>query len=385
MERIVQMILEDDLGVDSITPLANCLSTILASEITSDIFPSNNLNDESLIDSISTPIFVMFRNYFQLCKEEDSRKKFLGHMLAELQNLQPSVGYLLLYFLKVWGREEEKREGLASNSTNEVKAAVYKDFSHHRNKKLEACLLDDLKNCHQDNVLLLCYLVPDVFMGFQNIALGNATLLHLVVSTVDSCQLQELVCQILQGQLKMLEKDSFNGLLIKSLEWETFEQDYEDKLGELLANLLSTRYPATSPNKRKRAGAKQNQQQSGPPTGEQVLGHLDQLRQHCRASSDLQLYQTEGMQKALQQAQAASSDSLRKSYGDLFALAEVNEENEPPPPPPTSSSRKHTASATGSSKTGAGHRKIISTRERTASKRPPPRDRHSDSTDQSSE
>ncbi|KAH0534446.1 integrator complex subunit 3 isoform X2 [Cotesia glomerata] len=459
MERIVQMILEDDLGVDSITPLANCLSTILASEITSDIFPSNNSNDESLIDSISTPIFVMFRNYFQLCKEEDSRKKFLGHMLAELRNLQPSIGYLLLYFLKVWGREEEKREGLASNITNEVKAAVYKDFSHHRNKKLEACLLDDLKNCHQDNVLLLCYLVPDVFMGFQNIALGNATLLHLVVSTVDSCQLQDLVCQILQGQLKMLEKDSFNGLLIKSLEWETFEQycfwqlitahdfpikyvlpvvpklqfknhaeamtailfmlkqerptlellrqlftrqnndgdtfvvaalrywcrDYEDKLGELLANLLSTRYPATSPNKRKRAGAKQNQQQSGPPTGEQVLGHLDQLRQHCRASSDLQLYQTEGMQKALQQAQAASSDSLRKSYGDLFALAEVNEENEPPPPPPTSSSRKHTASATGSSKTGAGHRKIISTRERTASKRPPPRDRNSDSTDQSSE
>ncbi|CAG5083395.1 Similar to Ints3: Integrator complex subunit 3 (Mus musculus) [Cotesia congregata] len=444
MERIVQMILEDDLGVDSITPLANCLSTILASEITSDIFPSNNLNDEALTDSISTPIFVMFRNYFQLCKEEDSRKKFLGHMLAELQNLQPSIGYLLLYFLKVWGREEEKREGLASNITNEVKAAVYKDFSHHRNKKLEACLLDDLKNCHQDNVLLLCYLVPDVFMGFQNIALGNATLLHLVVSTVDSCQLQDLVCQILQGQLKMLEKDSFNGLLMKSLEWETFEQycfwqlitahdfpikyvlpvvpklqfknhaeamtailptlellrqlftrqnndgdtfvvaalrywcrDYEDKLGELLANLLSTRYPATSPNKRKRAGAKQNQQQSGPPTGEQVLGHLDQLRQHCRASSDLQLYQTEGMQKALQQAQAASSDSLRKSYGDLFALAEVNEENEPPPPPPTSSSRKHTASATGSSKTGAGHRKIISTRERTASKRPPPRDHFS--------
>lgn len=159
-------------------------------------------------------------------------------------------------------------------------------------------------------------------------------------------------------------------------------RDYEDKLGELLANLLSTRYPATSPNKRKRAGAKQNQQQSGPPTGEQVLGHLDQLRQHCRASADLQLYQTEGMQKALQQAQAASSDSLRKSYGDLFALAEVNEENEPPPPP--TSSRKHNASATASAK-AAGHRKIISTRERTASKRPPPRDRNSDSTDQSSE
>lgn len=155
-------------------------------------------------------------------------------------------------------------------------------------------------------------------------------------------------------------------------------RDYEEKLGELLANLLSTRYPATSPNKRKRSGAKQNQQ-SGPPTGEQVLGHLDQLRQHCMSSTELQLYHSEGMQRALQQAQAASSDSLRKSYGDLFALAEVNEENEPPPP--SSSARKHTASGGGGGGSGkGGHRKTgANTRERSNAKRPLPR-YHIDST-----
>lgn len=156
-------------------------------------------------------------------------------------------------------------------------------------------------------------------------------------------------------------------------------RDYEEKLGELLANLLSTRYPATSPNKRKRSGGKQNQQQSGLPTGEQVLGHLDQLRQHCTSSAELQLYHSEGMQRALQQAQAASSDSLRKSYGDLFALAEVNEENEPPPPPPASSSaRKHTTVSSGAGGGGGkgGHRKtVVNTRERSERnlKRPPPR------------
>lgn len=224
MERIVQMILEDDLGADMIAPLATCLSTILAPQITAQIFPADNLHDEALQDSISTPVFVMFRNYFQLCKEEDNRKKFLGHVLAELQAIQSRVGYLLLYFLKVWGREEEKREGLASNVTCEVKASVYRDFCSQRDKKMDACLLNDLKLCHEDNVFLLCYLVPDVFMGFQNIALGNAQLLHLVVSTVDSCQLQELICQIMQGQLKMLEKDSFSSLLTASLGWETFEQ-----------------------------------------------------------------------------------------------------------------------------------------------------------------
>lgn len=152
-------------------------------------------------------------------------------------------------------------------------------------------------------------------------------------------------------------------------------RDYEEKLGELLANLLSTRYPATSPNKRKRSGGKQNQQ-SGPPTGEQVLGHLDQLRQHCSSSAELQLYHSEGMQRALQQAQTASSDSLRKSYGDLFALAEVNEENEPPPPPASSSARKHATASSGGGGGGGkgGHRKTgANTRERSNAKRPLPR------------
>ena len=157
-------------------------------------------------------------------------------------------------------------------------------------------------------------------------------------------------------------------------------RDYEEKLGELLANLLSTRYPATSPNKRKRTGPKHNQQ-SGPPTGEQVLGHLDRLRQHCVSASELQLYQSEGMQRALQQAQAASSDSLRKSYGDLFALAEVNEENQPPPPP-TSSTRKHASASIGKE---SYKRAGASTRERSAFKRQPPRERLSESSEQSSE
>ncbi|XP_017875170.1 integrator complex subunit 3 isoform X3 [Ceratina calcarata] len=449
MERIVQMVVEDEIDAETISALASCISTILSSQITSQIFPSDNLNEEALTDSISTPLFVMFRNQFQLCKEEDNRRKLLARVLAEMQNVQPRIGYLLLYFLKVWGREEEKREGEPSNVLNDVKASVYKDFCAHREKKLDACLVSDLKLCHEDNIFMLCYLVPDVYMGFQNVTLGNVQLLHLVVSTVDACQLQELVCQIMQGHLKMLKKESFTSLLTASLNWETFEQycfwqlifahdfpidyvlpvlpklqfrdhaealtsilfmlkqekptlellrqllarqnvdgdmfvvaalrywcrDYEEKLGELLANLLSTRYPATSPNKRKRSGAKHNQQ-PGPPTGEQVLGHLDQLRQHCTSSAELQLYHSEGMQRALQQAQAASSDSLRKSYGDLFALAEVNEENEPPPPPPTSSARKHAAASAGGGGAGSkgGQRKTgANTRERSSSKRPPPR------------
>ncbi|XP_014475902.1 PREDICTED: integrator complex subunit 3 isoform X3 [Dinoponera quadriceps] len=461
MESIVQMVVEDEIDAGMIPTLASYLSSILSPLITANIFPPENLNEETLTDSISTPLFVMFRNQFQLCKEEDNRRKLLARVLAEMQSLQPKIGYLLLYFLKVWGREEEKREGEPSNVLNDVKASVYKDFCAQREKKLDVCLVSDLKLCHEDNIFMLCYLVPDVYTGFQNVALGNAQLLHLVVSTVDSCQLQDLICQIMQGHLKMLKKESFTSLLTASLNWDTFEQyclwqlifahdfpidyvlpvlpklqfrnhaealtsilfmlkqekptldllrqllarqsvdgdmfvvaalrywcrDYEEKLGELLANLLSARYPATSPNKRKRSGGKQNQQ-SGPPTGEQVLGHLDQLRQHCSSSAELQLYHSEGMQRALQQAQAASSDSLRKSYGDLFALAEVNEENEPPPPPASSSARKHTTASSGGGGGGGGkggHRKTgANTRERSNAKRPLPR-YHVDTTSSSEE
>lgn len=185
---------------------------------------------------------------------------------------------------------------------------------------------------------------------------------------------------------QLLARQSVDGDMFVVAALRYWCRDYEEKLGELLANLLSTRYPATSPNKRKRSGGKQNQQ-SGPPTGEQVLGHLDQLRQHCTSSAELQLYHSEGMQRALQQAQAASSDSLRKSYGDLFALAEVNEENEPPHPP-SSSARKHTTASSGGGGGGGGggkggHRKTgANTRERSNSKRPLPR-YHIDSTSSS--
>lgn len=34
-----------------------------------------------------------------------------------------------------------------SNMLNDVKASVYKDFCVHREKKLDACLVSDLKVC----------------------------------------------------------------------------------------------------------------------------------------------------------------------------------------------------------------------------------------------
>ncbi|CAG4944150.1 unnamed protein product [Parnassius apollo] len=97
-------------------------------------------------------------------------------------------------------------------------------------------------------------------------------------------------------------------------------QDYEDKVGDLLSVLLSTRYPGTSPNKRKRPG-KHNIPPNAPPSAELVLGHLEQIRVCCVEQDDMSIFNMECMQKALQQSQSNSSDSLRRQYSELFSLA----------------------------------------------------------------
>ncbi|XP_023951765.1 integrator complex subunit 3 homolog [Bicyclus anynana] len=97
-------------------------------------------------------------------------------------------------------------------------------------------------------------------------------------------------------------------------------QDYEDKVGDLLAVLLSTRYPGTSPNKRKRPG-KHNIPPNAPPSAELVLGHLEQIRVCCVDQNDMSIFNMECMQKALQQSQSNSSDSLKRQYSELFLLA----------------------------------------------------------------
>jgi integrator complex subunit 3 len=102
-----------------------------------------------------------------------------------------------------------------------------------------------------------------------------------------------------------------------------WSSEHEDKFAELIGSLLNSRYPNTSPNKRKRGG-KGSTSSSGPPTADQVLGHLDHLRQSCQ-TADLRVYSLEPIQRALQVAQINCTDSQRQTYSDLFALAEVED------------------------------------------------------------
>lgn len=380
MERLVQVLIQEDQDEETTSTIATCVCSVLRDQIEAKILPED-VNEESLEDSIGRPLFVMFRNLVQL-QDSNANRRHLLQLVIEMSNREHRIGYLLLYFLAACNLEPGK-------------FSVYREYSKALDKDLEASLLSDLKICQEIEVLLFCWLVPEIYRQFSSIAVGHSALLRMLIESVDAKQMQSLICLVLQGKLLIFEKESFLKVLEDSLEWETFEQtcvwhlieahnipiddivpllpkidyhrhaealtsiilflkqerptvdllktllvrtvklndqfvvsilmywiqDYEDKLADLMAGLLN-KHSGMSPNKRKRGGsaAGANKAGPGPPSLEQILGHLDQLRQYSKQSPHFFLL--DSMQRALQQASAVCTDGQRKRFSDLLALAE---------------------------------------------------------------
>ncbi|KAJ8714539.1 hypothetical protein PYW07_002764 [Mythimna separata] len=344
--------------------------------------------------ALNSPIFSMF-NF--LTSSDEPKRKLILETFKEIQaqNTLRTVGFCLLFYLKVCYEREKRGERDAAKRRNvKFKADVYKEYCSYLEIKLAESLADDFEKCQECDANVLVWLIPDVYREFKDQAQNHIRLLHAIVSTLDAGQLQRLVCLTLQGTLMMFKSDDITLMLSTSLGWETFEQyclwqlltahdisvedvlpiipklmykehaealtsvllmlkqekptadvvrqlfcravddedtfvvstlmywcqDYEDKVGDLLSVLLSTRYPGTSPNKRKRPG-KHSIPPNAPPSAELVLGHLEQMRVCCVEQNDMSIFNMECMQKALQLAQSNSSDSLRRQYSDLLALA----------------------------------------------------------------
>lgn len=410
MEKLVQAIIQDeDFDQDTSMMLATCICALLNSQVNQKLFPQD-LDDESIEDSIGAPLFVMFRNLCQMPEEDPSRQPILM-LLAEMYTRQTKIGYHLLYYSK-------------ASKMNDVKMSTYRDFCKGlEGRDLEACLLHDLRLCQDDDVRLFCYLIPDIYTQFPNVAIGNPELLNLIVACIDSSQLQELICIILQGNMIMFRKDSFISILNASLEWETFEQyclwqliaahniavdyilpilpqlefnvhaealtsillllkqekptlellqhimsrevkpqdhfvvsvlkywsqEHEDKLADLMASQLKKFN--TTPSKRKRQQLNKPQGSNANklfgPSVEQTLAHLDQLRQNCKQTS---FFSHEDLQQALQQIQLTSSEALKTKFSDLFTLAEDLDEARSSSHTKLRGNRKGTAGSKGGSK-----------------------------------
>ena len=220
MDQLIKNIIsEDDYSYEQCNSLANRLSEILRPSFEGKLFPASGGGSiEALEDSVGKPLFVAFRNLCDMADGPDEGSGILLQVLADLYALQPRVGYYLLYFLSV-DKQAKEREA-------RTKQSIYADLCEtiDANYCLDICLVNDMRQCQEDDVQLFVHLVPDIYNIFPKTAVGNVNLLYLVVSCVDSSHLQQLVCHILAKDLLLFKKDSFASIVTGSLSWETFEQ-----------------------------------------------------------------------------------------------------------------------------------------------------------------
>lgn len=226
MDKLIQLVLrENDFYPELASSLACALCQVLQEDLSRNVFPSS-VEEESLEDSIGSPLFVILRNMCQTPEDDPGRGPLLN-LLTEMSLQCKNIGYSLLYYIKV-------------SKTQDLSA--YKEYSKNVAKDLSTNLLNDLRVCQEDDVNMFCYILPDVYRDFENTVISNAQFLHLAVSCIDAAQLQDLICHVLQGEMKMLRKESIVALISTldhrkctftdarsflsdaSLEWETFEQ-----------------------------------------------------------------------------------------------------------------------------------------------------------------
>uniref|UniRef100_A0A0K2U3T0 SOSS complex subunit A homolog n=1 Tax=Lepeophtheirus salmonis TaxID=72036 RepID=A0A0K2U3T0_LEPSM len=219
MESLINFVTNENLDFEECSSIASCLSEVLHDQFEDKLFPTDEkaYDPEAHEAAMARTIFIAFRCLTDLGDHHAGRGPLLN-VLAELYALQPRVGYLLLYFLKIDPRVS-KREAKS-------KAGVYRDLCEAIDSKfsLDICLVNDMRQCQEDDVSLFVFLVPEVFSNFPKYAVGNVDLLYLIVSCVDGRQIQNLVCHLLSKAFVLVKRDSSSSVLNASLSWETFEQ-----------------------------------------------------------------------------------------------------------------------------------------------------------------
>lgn len=339
----------NSLTPDGISALAEWMTVLLLEAAANPLPPHPDI--PALSRAPPSPLSPIFSFITIGNKEDENKKKFVLELLKEIhiQNSFQSIGFYLLYYIKfIYVSEMDKISDPEKKKNVPFRNDLYRDYCQFIDVKLEASLANDLKMCQECDVNMLLWLIPDVFREFKEVTQNHIQILHVVVSAIDARQLQDLVCQTLQGNLFMFKHEDIVAVLTASLTWETFEQyclwqlltaqsisidevlpilpklefsshaealtsillmlkqekptaevvrqlfcreaigesdsfvtsalmywcqDHEEKLADLVSTLLSTRYPGTSPNKRKRHG-RFSIPLHAPPTASQVRKHF---------------------------------------------------------------------------------------------------------------
>ncbi|XP_011607537.2 integrator complex subunit 3 isoform X1 [Takifugu rubripes] len=387
MQDIVDLILEEDFDSEQMSAMSSCLAELFKDHFRGDLLPEE-ITEESLEDSVSKPVCVVFRTLVTM-QEDNSGFSVLLDMLAEFYQKQPKIGYHLLYYLK------------ASKAAN-GKMMLYESFAQATALgDLHTCLMMDMKACQEDDIRLLCYLTPSIYSEFPDETLRSGELLNMIVAVIDSTQLQELMCHVMMGTLVMFRKDSVLNILIQSLDWETFEQystwqlflahsipletiipilqhlkykehpealsclllqlrkekpseemvkmvlsrpchpedqfttsilrHWASKYDDTLAEHIKAQLIKNNNQPRKRQSLRSSSSKLAQLTLEQILEHMDNLRLSLSNTKNNFFSQTPILQ-ALQHVQASCDEAHKMRFSDLFALAEEYEDSQAKPP-----------------------------------------------------
>eukprot|EP00117_Sycon_ciliatum_P039513 scpid21377/ scgid29194/ Integrator complex subunit 3; SOSS complex subunit A; Sensor of single-strand DNA complex subunit A len=130
-------------------------------------------------------------------------------LLTSLQQYFLSTGYRFLYHLHITNASFEE----------------YRQYSHcFHDLDLLSCLERDLKLCQEEDPVTFYALIPCVFTVFSEVAVGSSILIYLLVSSIDSVQLHEIVCDLMMGKYQVFGYTGLLDIIQASLEWEMFEQ-----------------------------------------------------------------------------------------------------------------------------------------------------------------
>lgn len=217
MGAFIQQVLNDDLDANGLASVAKCLTIILKDDLTRKVYTKSNsyLNDDEMLEeeSIKLPLFTLLRELVQTPEEEQNTRDTLVTIISEMSQYSKCIGYLLIYLNRII-------------KPNDQTMSAYRELVKQTSKErdLSECLQRDLETCQFEEQEMFCFLVVDIFKIFSNICIANPAIIYLIVSCVDALQLQELICQIIQGNLVLFKKESILSVINASLEWETFEQ-----------------------------------------------------------------------------------------------------------------------------------------------------------------
>ncbi len=211
--------------------LTNIL-TILKSTIPEkcDLKEFNSIDDlengqkleQRLEQSISYPIYGIFKILNQH-EEKDKKCSVITKILVFCHSKLPSMGFLLLYYLKVNSRLKNNHKVPTT-----FRSSVYKLFYQWINNKsflkIDVCLERDLQLMEQYSLKAFLWILADVYREFESYAVNNSEILKIVVGCIDAKNLHDLICDITQGKLIMFKSDGSIDVIRDSLDFETFEQ-----------------------------------------------------------------------------------------------------------------------------------------------------------------